>query len=143
MNGESRRCRVVADQFKAERRPAVAEQLATLTNDDWSNCEPHLIDQAFTDQRLGKSCAAVDLNLAAWLSPARTFCGEACGSQQILDVVGELSNHGAPAVEEAQLFVLVAIAPGSVHPVSGVMRSERMIVQRDDRGHERLLRGSP
>ena len=126
----------MADQFKAERRPAVAKQLATLTNDDWSNCEPHLIDQAFTDQRLGKSCAAVDLNLAAWLSPARTFCGEACGSQQILDVVGELSNHGAPAVEEAHLFMVVAGGRVTVDGGGGVARALAVRLKRNDRGDE-------
>jgi hypothetical protein len=65
--------------------------------------------------------------------PLRALLGES----------GELLDDGAPAVMEAHLFVQVSIGVVLVHHVGGIVGAHRMVLQRDDRGHEGLFGRSP
>jgi hypothetical protein len=60
-----------------------------------------------------------------------------------LGVFGQLPGDGAPPVIETELLVELAIGGVPMHDVGDVFGAERVVVHRDDGGHERLLRGSP
>src|SRR6185503_5390326 len=68
---------------------------------------------------------------------------QASRSRQAFDLRGELSNDGAPSIEETHLLVHVAISRGLVHHMRGILRAALMVLQGDDRSHERLLCRSP